>query len=74
MKLSKKKVLIEVKSSPKVGDIAYVDNGMIDHVDERKNEMIRPDVANVDQILLVFAACEPDFSFYLLLLRRRKNK
>jgi ribosome biogenesis GTPase len=39
---------------------------MIDHVDDRKNEMIRPDVANVDQILLVFAACEPDFSFYLL--------
>ena len=64
--LSKKKVLTEVKASPKVGDIAYVENGMIDHVDERKNEMIRPDVANVDQILLVFAACEPDFSFYLL--------
>lgn len=64
--LSKKKVLTEVKASPKVGDIAYVENGMIDHVDERKNEMIRPDVANVDQILLVFAACEPEFSFYLL--------
>ena len=64
--LSKKKVLTEVKASPKVGDIAYVENGLIDPVDERKNEMIRPDVANVDQILLVFAACEPEFSFYLL--------
>ena len=28
--------------------------------------MIRPDISNVDQILLVFAAKEPDFSFYLL--------
>lgn len=39
---------------------------MIDHVEPRKNELIRPDIANVDQILLVFAAKEPDFSFYLL--------
>lgn len=63
---SKKKVLQNVKNSPKVGDIAYIENDMIDHVEERKNELIRPDIANVDQILLVFAAKEPDFSFYLL--------
>lgn len=63
---SKKKVLQNVKNSPKVGDIAYIDNDMIDHVEPRKNELIRPDIANVDQILLVFAAKEPDFSFYLL--------
>lgn len=64
--LSKKAVLQSVKNSPKVGDIAYVENDMIDHVELRKNELIRPDIANVDQILLVFAAKEPDFSFYLL--------
>lgn len=63
---SKKKVMTEVMMSPKVGDIAIIENDMIDHVEPRKNEMIRPDVANVDQILLVFAATEPEFSFYLL--------
>ena len=63
---SKKKVMTEVVMSPKVGDIAIIENDMIDHVEPRKNEMIRPDVANVDQILLVFAATEPEFSFYLL--------
>lgn len=63
---SKKKVLTDVKNSPKVGDIAYISNDMIDHYEPRINELIRPDIANVDQILLVFAAKEPDFSFYLL--------
>lgn len=63
---SKKEVLTTVKNTPKVGDIAIIENGMIDHYLDRKNEMIRPDIANVDQILLVFAAKEPDFSFFLL--------
>ena len=63
---SKKEVLTTIKDSPKVGDIVYIDNSLIDHFDERKNELIRPDIANVDQILLVFAAKEPDFQFYLL--------
>ena len=64
--LSKKEVLTTVKNTPKVGDIAVIENGMIDHYQIRKNEMVRPDIANVDQILLVFAAKEPDFSFFLL--------
>jgi ribosome biogenesis GTPase len=55
-----------VKNSPKVGDIVVIENDMIDHYLERKNSLIRPDIANVDQILLVFAAKEPDFSYYLL--------
>ena len=63
---SKKEVLTTIKNTPKVGDIAIIENGRIDHYLERKNEMIRPDIANVDQILLVFAAKEPDFSFFLL--------
>lgn len=63
---SKKAVLTNVKNSPKVGDIVYISNDMIDHIEPRINELVRPDIANVDQILLVFAAVEPDFSFYLL--------
>lgn len=63
---SKKAVLTNVKNSPKVGDIVYIENDMIDKIEPRINELIRPDIANVDQILLVFAATEPDFSFYLL--------
>lgn len=63
---SKKANVTNVKNSPKVGDIVYIVNDMIDHFEERKNELIRPDISNVDQILLVFAAKKPDFSFYLL--------
>lgn len=64
--LSKKAVLTNVKNSPKVGDFVEIENGMIAAIEPRKNMLIRPDIANVDQILLVFAAVEPDFSFYLL--------
>lgn len=64
--LSNKKIPQVVKSSPKVGDIVVIENDMIDHYEERKNELIRPDIANVDQILLIFSSKKPDFSFYLL--------
>ncbi len=55
-----------VKNSPKVGDIVLIENDMISKIMDRKNSLVRPDIANVDQILLVFASKEPDFSFYLL--------
>ena len=64
--LSKKEEYQIVKNSPKVGDFVLVDEEFILSILERKNELVRPDIANVDQILLVFAAKEPDFSFYLL--------
>ena len=64
--LSNKKNPQFVKSSPKVGDNVIIENDMIDHYEERVNELIRPDIANVDQIFLIFASKEPDFSFYLL--------
>ena len=64
--ISKKEEVVIIKNSPKVGDIVEINNDMIDKILDRKNELIRPDIANVDQILLVFAAKEPDFSFYLL--------
>ncbi len=63
---SSKAVPTQVKISPKVGDIVYVEKDWIDHIEPRKNELIRPEIANVDQILLIFAATEPEFSFLLL--------
>ncbi|MCD4826811.1 MAG: ribosome small subunit-dependent GTPase A [Acholeplasmataceae bacterium] len=56
--------------SPKVGDQVYYDDRedqvLITEILPRKNELIRPDVANIDQVLLVFSAVNPDFSFNLL--------
>ena len=64
--ISKKEQILILKQSPKVGDIVVVKQDMIDTIMPRTNELIRPDIANVDQILLVFAAKEPEFSFFLL--------
>ncbi len=59
-----------VKISPKVGDfVTYektLDTYYLDDVLPRKNELVRPDIANVDQILLVFSAKRPDLSLLLL--------
>lgn len=56
--------------SPKVGDVVYYDDRedqiLITEVLDRKNDLVRPDVANVDQVLLVFSIVKPDFSFHLL--------
>ena len=69
-KLSKKTSTTRIKLSPKAGDFVnflFKDgNNYIVEVEPRKNSLIRPDIANVDQIILVFAAKEPTFSFYLL--------
>ncbi len=65
-----KKEVKDIVLSPKVGDIATyefsADQYMITGLDKRKNELSRPDVANVDQVLLVFSCVRPDFSFTLL--------
>ncbi len=56
--------------SPKVGDyVNYEIDGdqvWITNIKPRKSELERPDVVNVDQVLLVFSCVRPDFSFYLL--------
>ncbi|MBI9010281.1 MAG: ribosome small subunit-dependent GTPase A [Tenericutes bacterium] len=52
--------------SPKVGDIVDFDNDNILSVYERVNELYRPMIANVDQVLLVNSSKEPNFSFLLL--------
>lgn len=59
------------KVTPLVGDHVEFQavnetDGYILKVFERKNELIRPPIANVDQAILVFSAVEPDFSSLLL--------
>lgn len=56
------------KISPLVGDIVEVDNNkkIISDIHKRKNELIRPPVANIDIALIVTSAKEPSFSSNLL--------
>ncbi|MGG3800187.1 ribosome small subunit-dependent GTPase A [Metabacillus fastidiosus] len=59
------------KITPLVGDevVFQAENdteGYILEVLERKNELVRPPISNVDQAILVFSAVEPDFSTTLL--------
>lgn len=59
------------KITPLVGDevVFQAENdreGYILEVKERKNELVRPPIANVDQAILIFSAVEPDFSTALL--------
>lgn len=51
-----------------VGDIVNIDwdNQIIENVKERKNELRRPRIANVDICLLVMSLKEPNFSAHLL--------
>lgn len=51
--------------------------GHITQIEERQNELIRPAVANVDQVLLVFAAADPNPNYqlidrYLLMMRSQR--
>ena len=61
------------KLKPLVGDIVNIDvldetekKGNIVEILERKNELIRPAVANIDQALVVFAVTKPKPHFNLL--------
>jgi ribosome biogenesis GTPase len=43
--------------SPRVGDIVeFDDGGNINEIKKRKNELLRPAVANVDMLMVVMAA------------------
>lgn len=65
-----KKDIKKIQIIPKVGDICIYeknnDKYLIDEILERKNDLVRPDIANVDQAILVFSVVEPEFSFNLL--------
>ncbi len=57
--------------TPLVGDIVsfQIENeveGYINEIHERKNALIRPPVANIDQLLVTMSMKSPDFSYYLL--------
>lgn len=62
------------KISPLVGDYVTFDSvdqmgpktGYIIEIKNRKNELFRPPIANVDQAVLVFSTKSPDFSTMLL--------
>ncbi|PKK95483.1 MAG: ribosome small subunit-dependent GTPase A [Tenericutes bacterium HGW-Tenericutes-5] len=51
---------------PKVGDLVTFNEDSIIDVEDRSNDLYRPMIANVDQVLLVNSAKKPDFSFLLL--------
>lgn len=59
------------KLTPLVGDLVkfeaenYTD-GYVLAIQNRKNELVRPPICNVDQAILVFSALEPKFSTLLL--------
>jgi ribosome biogenesis GTPase / thiamine phosphate phosphatase len=64
-------VFRNINVSPLVGDqvefqIEANEKGYITSLDERTNELIRPQIANVDQVLLVFSCKNPDFNQPLL--------
>lgn len=58
---------------PVVGDyveISILDHenkkGVIEKIDSRHNELIRPSVCNVDQVIIIFSVAQPDPHFALL--------
>lgn len=65
-----KKELKRMQIEPKVGDRVLLntsdDTILIDDIEPRKNDLYRPDVSNVDQMLLVFSGIKPDFNEPLL--------
>jgi len=56
------------KKIPLVGDEVIFDekNNYILDINKRKNELIRPQIANVDQAIIVTSVKKPDFDSYLL--------
>lgn len=57
--------------TPLVGDFVRFDSdhhhkGYITEIKPRKNELVRPPIANIDQAIIVSAATMPDFSHLLL--------
>ncbi|HBY21474.1 MAG TPA: hypothetical protein DEG71_10815, partial [Clostridiales bacterium] len=59
------------KILPLVGDFVNVDlnsdgTGVIKEILERSNFLVRPAVANVDQVILTFSMTDPDINYILL--------
>lgn len=54
------------KIKPLVGDNVTIEDDVIVEIDERKNDLIRPAVANVDQAMVIFAGMSPEPNLNLL--------
>ena len=52
--------------TPKVGDLVKFDGKSIYEIKNRKNDLIRPVIANVDKAFLVFSVKEPELNLNLL--------
>lgn len=52
--------------SPCVGDKVKFDNGVIEEIGERKNCLIRPPLANLDQLIFVVSMAEPSPNLLIL--------
>lgn len=61
-----KKTLLNNKGPILIGDNVIVENQVIIDVLKRKNELIRPRIANLDLAIVVCSTFEPDFSSFLL--------
>lgn len=51
---------------PMIGDRVIIENGSISDIEKRKNFLIRPPVANVDNLVIVVAAQSPGPDFLLI--------
>ena len=63
--------LRDYKKIPVAGDVVVYENtndneGYIKSIEPRKNKLVRPPVANIDQAIIVTSLVEPDFSSLLL--------
>ncbi|MGL5617757.1 MAG: ribosome small subunit-dependent GTPase A [Metamycoplasmataceae bacterium] len=59
--------LRETSQKPLVGDfVKFNPDGFLYEILKRKNFLTRPKVANVDQVVIVTALCEPKFSSFIL--------
>lgn len=51
---------------PAVGDFVAVENGALAEIKQRKNYLVRPPVANIDNLVIVAAAAAPAPDFFLI--------
>lgn len=52
--------------SPCVGDRVNIDDGVISEIADRKNCIIRPPLANLDQLIFIVSTCEPVPNYLIL--------
>ncbi|MDE6677691.1 MAG: GTPase RsgA, partial [Ruminococcus sp.] len=52
--------------SPYVGDNVEIKNGVISEILDRKNCIIRPPLANLDQLIFIVSTCSPSPNYLIL--------